>query len=286
MKGHKRTGLSVALSGSEDHLISREAGVFWRELGMSPLREHAVQAVRDGVEQGRLVWSRECIESLVEPWGDADVGALEEGQEVQELADDDDPLWDDVDPDVAVCDSTDEEDLAIELGEIADPEAPPDLIVPHPADDPGDLEEARRHAGRLATLNQLAALAQKSDLPALQWHINREKDKLAKRHQVGAGESAASAIVSRSLAEKRKAEEDRMLEVRAETRRKRSGISIVMSMSSVALPCLQLQLCDPVGLPCHCSGAWWPCLFSRSHRATLVAHLRYSTLLRFVSFAL
>ena len=38
VRGHKRTGLSVDLSGSEDHLVNRDARVFWDELSFGSVR--------------------------------------------------------------------------------------------------------------------------------------------------------------------------------------------------------------------------------------------------------
>ena len=66
--GHQRTGLSVALSGEEDDQISREAGGFWRDLGISELRTQALADVRRRVDSGELVWTPACIDFLREPW--------------------------------------------------------------------------------------------------------------------------------------------------------------------------------------------------------------------------
>ena len=67
VQGHKRTGLSVALSGEEDDQITREAGQFWRELGISELRTRALADVRARVDSCESVWTSLCIDSLREP---------------------------------------------------------------------------------------------------------------------------------------------------------------------------------------------------------------------------
>ncbi len=52
--GHKRCGLTNKLDGSEDLLLTREAGDFWQELNMSACRDAAVLQVRDDFDAGLL----------------------------------------------------------------------------------------------------------------------------------------------------------------------------------------------------------------------------------------
>ena len=47
-------GLCVALDGSQDYLISREALRFWDELDMPVERLRAIQSIRDRVASGEL----------------------------------------------------------------------------------------------------------------------------------------------------------------------------------------------------------------------------------------
>ena len=85
VRGHKRTGLSVDLSGSEDHLVNRDARVFWDELSFGSVRDIEVRRVQDAVASGDLSWCKADIESLREPFPDGDAGALLEGQEIEGL---------------------------------------------------------------------------------------------------------------------------------------------------------------------------------------------------------
>ena len=53
VRGHKSVGQSIALDGSEDHLVSREARRFWDEgKGMPTLRREALQTISDKFEIG------------------------------------------------------------------------------------------------------------------------------------------------------------------------------------------------------------------------------------------
>ena len=76
VRGHKRTGLSNDLSGSEDHFVNRDARVFWDELNMGQVRDAEVRRVEEAVAKGDLSWSRPCIEGLFEPLPDDDPRAF------------------------------------------------------------------------------------------------------------------------------------------------------------------------------------------------------------------
>ena len=56
-EGYIKTGMNVALDGSQDQFIVREAGVFWQELQMRAKINSAVAEVREEVAAGRLGWS-------------------------------------------------------------------------------------------------------------------------------------------------------------------------------------------------------------------------------------
>jgi hypothetical protein len=67
-EGYKSTGATVALDGTEDHLIVREAGTFWHELGMREKINREVAQVRREVEAGRLGWSAADVQGLILPY--------------------------------------------------------------------------------------------------------------------------------------------------------------------------------------------------------------------------
>ena len=57
-EGYKKTGLTVALDGSEDHKIVREASVFFRGRGMRGKINLAIDHVQREYDAGRLPWSK------------------------------------------------------------------------------------------------------------------------------------------------------------------------------------------------------------------------------------
>ena len=79
VRGHKRTGLSNDLSGSEDHLVNRDARTFWDELRFGEVRDREVKSVREAVERGDLSWCKADIDSLRAPFPADDPGMAIEG---------------------------------------------------------------------------------------------------------------------------------------------------------------------------------------------------------------
>ena len=67
-KGYKRTGTLNALNGDEDHLIVREAKVFWDRLDMPTKREQAIHDVDVEFNAGRLRWNATALRSLIAPY--------------------------------------------------------------------------------------------------------------------------------------------------------------------------------------------------------------------------
>ena len=91
-KGFKSCGITNKLDGTEDHLICREAGVFWKALAVARKRTDAVEDVAMEVEAGRLGWLYDDVYSVVLPFPekgqldvlhefqDEEMAALEEGE--------------------------------------------------------------------------------------------------------------------------------------------------------------------------------------------------------------
>jgi hypothetical protein len=80
--GFKKTGITNALDGSEDHLIVREAKHFWRSLRMDSQRQSAIHDVEVEVEQGRLQWTFQSIYSIIADF--TAVGCLDKLLEFQD----------------------------------------------------------------------------------------------------------------------------------------------------------------------------------------------------------
>ena len=66
--GYKKTGVKVKLEGGEDQEIQREAGDFWRELGMREKVNKEIKLVREAAEQGHLTWSYHNVLHLMMPY--------------------------------------------------------------------------------------------------------------------------------------------------------------------------------------------------------------------------
>ena len=67
-KGYKRTGASICLEGKEDHEVCREAGEYFRGLGMREKINREVAAVRGEARAGRLRWTRADVLRLIQPY--------------------------------------------------------------------------------------------------------------------------------------------------------------------------------------------------------------------------
>ena len=63
--GYRYTGTTVALDGSEDDMICREAKDFWQELGMRQLINSAVAEVETKFKDGCLPWTYKTVRSLM-----------------------------------------------------------------------------------------------------------------------------------------------------------------------------------------------------------------------------
>ena len=85
--GFKSVGAAVALDGSEDHLVTREAKQVWDDVNMRSAREEALHGVATEFRAGRLQWMFNQVYELAcdYPWR----GALDG---LEELQDDEDPV--------------------------------------------------------------------------------------------------------------------------------------------------------------------------------------------------
>ena len=66
--GYLKTGLRVALDGSQDQEVVREAQHFWRDLGMRAKINSAVVEVREAFAAGTLRWCAEDVNRLIRPY--------------------------------------------------------------------------------------------------------------------------------------------------------------------------------------------------------------------------
>ena len=66
--GYKKNGATVALDGTEDHMIVREAGEFFRRLDVREQINREVVIVHHEFHAGRLKWTYEDVKSLIQPY--------------------------------------------------------------------------------------------------------------------------------------------------------------------------------------------------------------------------
>ena len=93
-RGYKYAGALVALDGSEDYKVCREAGEFWNEMNMRTRINSAVAEVEAQFREGKLPWTWKTVQSLITPYpkkGHLDV--LLPGQEDEATEDPDGMPW-------------------------------------------------------------------------------------------------------------------------------------------------------------------------------------------------
>jgi len=143
-EGYKYTGTTNALDGSEDNLITREAGRFWKEQGMSKKRDAAVADVKAKFDAGLLPWNFKTVQSLIgayPPRNTLDV--VLPGQEDEATEDPEGVPWEDAAEDPEP-DPGDPEDLPDDL-EVPDYD-PSDWLAPPQGSDEGAAEPSN-HGG-------------------------------------------------------------------------------------------------------------------------------------------
>ena len=93
-RGFKLTGTTIALDGTEDDMVTREAGVFWKELGMRAEVDAAVADVERRWNEGRLPRTYATVQSLITPYPRrGQLGKLLPGQDDEATPDPDGVPW-------------------------------------------------------------------------------------------------------------------------------------------------------------------------------------------------
>ena len=67
-KGYKYTGATIALNGTEDQMVCKEAAVFFHELGMRAKINREVENVKAEVAAGRLAWNKAHVKALIKEY--------------------------------------------------------------------------------------------------------------------------------------------------------------------------------------------------------------------------
>jgi hypothetical protein len=203
--GFKKTGITNALDGSEDHLIVREAKHFWRSLRMDSQRQSAIHDVEVEVEQGRLQWTFQSIYSIIADF--TAVGCLDKLLEFQDdevvvELDSKEILWDEE----IIEDEEEEQDFHGDGEEpngldatVALQEQPIVTLEPEIAD------VVIQHSARREALKQTLAIISELNCPSLELTICRiTHDDERKLRQIQQTPSAvAEAMERQRLAQER-----------------------------------------------------------------------------------
>ena len=213
--GHKRTGLSVSLTGAEDNKITREAEEFWNSCQMPDERLRALKEVDEGVATGKLTWCWESIQNLIRQ--PESVGVMEEGQEFEGEIGSDELFWLTKEDEALL----DKDDKAIDAPDDAEKKASCLVDALGGADDPKDVSEAEAARVRLDALRKLRALAAgEAKLPAAAFAADSEVKQIQRGRASGSkGAQATNKVLHRQMAALREKEGAQLQRKREETRK-------------------------------------------------------------------
>jgi len=212
VQGHKRTGLSISLDGTEDHMARREAAMFWFEPGhaMGPYRDTLVRDVQERVASGSLAWAD--VRSLIEhPAGDVGSGAFGEGAEFDGEWEEGELKWEER----GEKDKDDEERTEEFRAMLEDLEPSGFAIVPAPGDTADELDDAAAALRDFDLLEAMDRYAAQLKMPAVRWHAQARRATTLKRiHGGKTAAGAPSAVLARAAQEQVAAERRRLGEAR------------------------------------------------------------------------
>jgi hypothetical protein len=212
VSGHRRTGVSVRLDGSEDYHITREALLFWNEANMQEERLRVIAEIDAQVDAGTLTFA-DWRKVILHP---KDPGVLhDEGQELEGDFADNEKLWlEEADAAVAEADDRDVDRMDLVVSEAA-------VIRQEPGDDQMVVHEAEVAVRRLATLKRLRRELVAQRVPAAGMQVDREVSQLERGLRAKTGKDReANNVLRRHLAEVQLAEAKRV-RARQEQSRKR-----------------------------------------------------------------
>ena len=212
--GHQRNGLSVALDGSEDHLIAREARALWYEAEMPEHRARALAEVDGQVATGALKSMADWRLVVRHPPNPGVI--LHEGGELEgELEDGEKPWLEDAEVSAAKL----EEDA---LTTVPDEEvASAVLQEAGPADAKEAVDEAVEAAVRLERLRRLRALSREARLPVAVHAATAQIQQLERGLVGGASEKRKVNNLLRRQLDRRAREEALQVRARREEAAKR-----------------------------------------------------------------
>lgn len=211
--------MSIALDGSEDHYLSREARACWEALDMAGERLRALAEVREQVASGELRAMGDCRrEGFIRHPEDCGVLAREGAELEDTLLDGERPWRDEQDDELEALDDAD----CLRLG---DGQLAGDLAVvarPRPEDAPEDVAVAVKACARLTLLKRLQAEMRPAQVPQASFVVARAIQDLERGLRAPDGEQRRANMVLRRAVEEQRAKEMEALEAARQKARKRA----------------------------------------------------------------
>ena len=213
-RGHKTTGLSISLDGSEDYLVGREAAEIWKSLGMAEERRKALQEVDDLIASGAVASFADWQKVVRHP---EDPGAQNlEGAEFEGELASGEKSWITLEDEALIA--LDESDFFKKKEEAV------------PRADPAEAEASRlavSAAARLAQLKVLRADHMKCRLPAAAGLVDQEIKQVSRGlHASGRAESQRATAKLREHMDSVVAQETKLLVKRQQRQRKLRRIAL------------------------------------------------------------
>lgn len=213
--------MSIALDGSEDHYLSREARACWEALDMAGERLRAIAAVRERVAAGELreMGDWKLVDGIVVHPGDAGVLARE-GEELEEVLGDGEQPWrDGADEELEALDDGD----CLRLEATGREDSPAVVARPLPGDAEEDVAVAVKACARLTLLKRLQAEMRPAQVPQASFVVARAIQDLERGLRAPDGEQRRANMVLRRAVEEQRAKEVAALEAARLKARRRAA---------------------------------------------------------------
>ena len=194
VRGHLHNGLTNALDGSQDHLITGEARHCWQELGMAAVREETLREVDAMVASGELASFAQWRSVVRQP--DSQGVVWDEGAELEGELLPGELLW--LEDGDAAEESADLKDIE----EAEEPSASAGVVAAAMDEDASVVAAACAEAERLAKMKELRRQVGEVRLPSIAFHLDREILQTERGLRLKSGESPeAAALLRKALRE-------------------------------------------------------------------------------------
>ena len=226
VRGHLQNGLTIALDGSQDHLLAGQARNCWQELGMAAVRAETIAEVDALVQSGELASFAQWRQVVRHP--DSQGVVWDEGAELEGELLPGELLW--LEDGDAAAESADLQDIEAEVGEASASDA---VVAVAAGEDASVVAAACEEAERLAKLKELRRQAGEVRMPSIAFHIDREITQAERGLRVNSGEShEAAALLRKALRERARAEAEKLAKQRERFRARLARLAHARMLAS------------------------------------------------------